>query len=39
MRNQLEWLQDPVVMKHEALSEKVTDYGSNNRGFNLDDFE
>ncbi len=39
MRAQLEWLQDPVVMKHEALSEKVTDYGSNNQGFNLDDFE
>ncbi len=39
MRNQLEWVQDPVVMRHDALSESVTDYGHDHRGFSLDDFE
>ncbi len=39
MRQQLEWVQDPVVIKHDALSEQVTDYGSDNKGFTLDDFE
>jgi hypothetical protein len=39
MRNQLEWMQDPVVLKHDALSENVTEYRSDNKGFQLDDFE
>jgi hypothetical protein len=38
MRHQLEWVQDPVVTGHDALSEDLTEY-SNNNTFNLADFE
>jgi hypothetical protein len=39
MRQQLEWIQDPIVYEHNALAEGVTEYGSDNRGYMLADFE
>ena len=38
MREQLSWVEDPIVHKSNALNEKVTDY-EGNRKFELDDFE
>lgn len=37
MRRQLEWVQDPVVQKHDALSEQLTEFKDNNT-FNQEDF-
>jgi hypothetical protein len=39
MRQQLDWVQDPVVQEHSALAEGVTEYSPDNRGYMLEDFE
>ena len=39
MRQQLEWIQDPIVYEHNALAEGVTEFSSDNRGYILADFE
>jgi hypothetical protein len=39
MRQQLEWIQDPVVREHNAIAESTTEFGSDNRGYMLQDFE
>jgi hypothetical protein len=38
MRNQLEWVNDPIVHKSNAISEQVTEYNSN-KSFDIDDFQ
>jgi hypothetical protein len=38
MRNQLEWVNDPIVHKSNAISEQVTEYDSN-KSFDIDDFQ
>lgn len=38
MRNQLEWVRDPVVQSSDALAEEVTEYRNNNI-FQLADYE
>lgn len=38
MRNQLEWVRDPVVQSSDALAEEVTEY-KNNNVFQLTDYE
>lgn len=39
MRQQLEWVQDPVVREHNALAEGVTEFNPDNRGYMLSDFD
>ncbi|MGL5935429.1 MAG: hypothetical protein ACRCZI_07375 [Cetobacterium sp.] len=39
MRSQLEWVNDPVVRKHEAIAPEVTEFKTKISSFNLDDFE
>jgi hypothetical protein len=39
MRQQLEWIQDPVVREHNAIAEETTEYGVDNRGYRLQEFE
>ena len=38
MRQQLEWIKDPVVHGHDSISEEVTEY-SNNNTFTIEDYE
>jgi hypothetical protein len=38
MRQQLEWVKDPIVHSHDAIAEEVTEY-NNNRAFTIEDFE
>jgi hypothetical protein len=38
MRHQLDWVQDPVVAKHDAMAEELTEY-TNNNIFRVEDFE
>lgn len=39
MRQQLDWVQDPIVREHNVLAEGTTEYDSNNMGYSLQDFE
>jgi len=39
MRQNLEWVQDPVVNEHDVLAEGTTEFGSDNIGYTLQDFE
>ena len=38
MRDQLTWVNDPIVHKSNALSNEITEYDSNNK-FEMSDFE
>jgi hypothetical protein len=39
MRDELEWVQDPVVQGSDALAEEVTEFRNNNDVFSLEEYE
>ena len=39
MRNQLDWIQDPVAQGSDAISESITEYKQSTSTFNIGDYE